>query len=249
MDYTMDESEMLDLYEELVETLQQLNKEAPKIKELYDNSQKELEQARSALQNVLSHAKEELTKAETAGTKKIADLSTERKKQIDEQIKTLDDVVLRAANLQKVLGVSSDTAQKINEQISGLSQKLSLIEESVDGQKARFSKLEKRIGVLETAFFAPNPLMEIDYSELAPGIDLYNKYNGRIGRPVVLEKPNYTKDYCFRVSGVDEEQGVLIGRYYQMGKLYGNKTTFNYSYPYCRMFNGDTLDEVISGEI
>jgi len=244
----MDGSEMLDLYEELVETLQQLNKEAPKIKELYDNSQKELEQARSALQSVLFQAKEELAKAETAGTKRITDLSSARKKHIDEQIKTLDDVVLRAANLQKVLGVSSDVAQEINEKISGLSQNLSQIKESLDGQKARFSKLEKRINILEEAFSALNPVMEIDYSELAPGIDLYNKYNGRIGRPVVLEKPNYTKDYCFRVSGVDEEQGVLIGRYYQLGKLYGNKTTFNYTTP-CRMFNGETLDEVIAGEI
>lgn len=244
----MNESEMLDLYEELVEKLQQLNKDAPKIKELYDNSQEELEQARNALQSVLSKAKEELAKAETAGTKRITEITAARKKQIDEQIKTLDDVVIRAANLQKVLGVSSDTAQKINEQISGLSQNLSLLRESVDGQQARFSKLEKRIGVLETAFFALNPLLEIDYSELAPAIDLYNKYNGRIGRPVVLEKTNYTKDYCFRVSGVDEEQGVLIGRYYQLGKLYGNKTTFNYSTP-CRMFNGETLDEVIADEI
>ncbi len=244
----MDESEMIDLYEELIEKLQQLNSDAPRIKELYENAQKELEQSRNALQSVLAKAKDELSKAEASGSKKITELSAARKKQIDEQLKALDDVVKRAASLQKALGITSDSVQRINEQFAELTRYLDQVKESVDEHKSRFARLEKRLGALESALNEIHPPMEIDYGELAPGIDLYNKYYGKIGRPVVLEKPNYTKDFCFRVSGIDEEQGVLTGRYYQLGKLYGNKTTFNYSTP-CRMFNGETLDEVIAGEI
>ncbi|MBR2783502.1 MAG: hypothetical protein IKD93_04850 [Firmicutes bacterium] len=236
----MEESAMIDIFEEFIEIIQQLNQDAPKIRELYDGVKKELEQSHSALVK----AKEELSKAEASGIESISELSSERKKQIDAKIKALDKSVQRAAELQKALGLSVDSVREINEQLLKLSNNISLLQLSVDQQEIRVTSLEKRIAALKTAPGSP----EIDYDETLPAIDLFNKYFGKIGQPIVLEKPSYTNDYCFRVRGIDEEQEKLIGRYFRLGKLYGEKDTFPFKEK-CRMYNGPTLADVIAEEI
>ena len=233
----MTESEMLDIYEEFIENIKELNQEAPKIRELYDGVKKEFEQSHSALVN----AKDELRKAEASGKESISKLSSERKKQIDDQIKALNKSVQKAAELQKTLGLSVDSVREINEQLTDISNQLTLLQLSVAQQGIQLSNLELRIAALETAPTSP----EIDYDEILPAIDLYNKYYGKIGRPVVLEKENYTNDYCFRVSDIDEKNGKLIGRYFRRGKLYGSKDTFPLNEK-CKMYNGPTLDDVIA---
>ena len=50
----MDETEMIDCYEELIETLQSLNKETPKVRELYDNVNEALTQALSDIQKTIN---------------------------------------------------------------------------------------------------------------------------------------------------------------------------------------------------
>lgn len=244
----MDENEVIDFYEELIETLQSLNSEAPKIRKLYDSATEELEQALSDVKKTVDNAKEELNKAETSGMSRIAKLSAERKKQIDNQIQALEDTVKSALKLQKALGVSAEYAQQIEDKFDKLTEHLNLLAESMEEQQNQFGKLEQRIMLLEGKLNLILPVTEIDYDELSTAIELYNKYNGKIDRPIVLEKTNYTNGYCFRVSGINEEEETLIGRYYRQGKLYGNNTTFAFS-TRCRMFNGDTLEDVIRGEI
>lgn len=244
----MDETEMIDFYEELIETLQSLNKDTPKIRELYDNAKEELAQSLSDIQKTADKAKEELGKAETSGMSRIAKLSAERKKQIDEQIKALDGSIKNATKLQKALDLSADYIQQTEEQFEDLTEQIEQLVNIIDEQEDQISKLEHRMMFLEGRLNQLQPSVEIDYEELSTAIDLFNKYNGRINRPVVLEKTNYTNDYCFRVSGIDEEEEMLIGRFYRQGELYGKKNTFPFS-TRCRMFNGDTLEDVIAGEI
>lgn len=244
----MDENEMIDFYEELVETLQSLNKEVPEIKRLYDNAKEELEQSLSAVQNAVSGAKDELRKAEASSLDRITKISSGRKKQVDDQLMALDDVMKKASKLQKALDISTDYVKRTEEKIEKLNQHLTQVDDYIDTQQDVISKLEKRIGLFEEKLKEILPVVEVDYEELSTAIDLYNKYNGRIDRPVVLEKANYTNDYCFRVSGIDEEESVLIGRFYRQGKLYGEKDTFPFS-TRCRMFKGDTLGDVIEGDI
>lgn len=244
----MDETEMIDFYEELIETLQSLNRETPKVRELYDNVNEVLTQALSDIPKTAEKAQEELNKAETAGINRVTKLSSERKKQIDEQIKALDKSINNASKLQKALDLSADYVQQVEEQFEELTEYIEQLESIIDEQQSQFGKLEQRIMLLEGRFNEIQPSIEIDYEELSTAINLFNKYNGRIGRPVVLEKPNYINDYCFRVSDIDEEEKVLIGRFYRQGELYGRKNTFPFS-TRCRMFNGDTLEDVITGEI
>ena len=244
----MDETEMIDFYEELIETLQSLNKETPKVRELYDNAKEELAQALSDIQKTVDEAKAELSKAEAAGTSTIAKLSTDRKKIIDEQIKALTGSIKNATKLQTALGLTTDYIQQAEEQFEELTEYMERLESIIDEQQNQFGKLEQRIMLIEGRLNEILPSVEIDYDELSTAIELYNKYHGRIDRPVVLEKTNYTNDYCFRVSGIDEEEETLTGRYYRKGKLYGQQTTFPFT-TRCRMFNGDTLEDVIAGEI
>ena len=243
----MNEVEMIDLYEELIETLQTLNTKAPEIEELYNSVREELEHSIAAIKTTAVDAKDDLVKAEVSGLDKITELSSGRKKQIDDQIKALDDVVKKASNLQEKLGGSTEFVQQINGGFAELSQLLKQIESGMEEQQQRYSNLEERLITLEERLYELMPI-EIDYDEIISAIDLYNKYNGRINRPIVLEKPNYTNEFCFRVSGADEEQKTLIGRYFRKGKLYGEKSTFPYSAK-CRMYNGDTLEYVIAAEI
>lgn len=243
----MDEDAMMDLYEELVEFLQTLNKEAPAIRELYENAEDELERSIKSIKNAAMDAKDELIKAEMSGLDKITDLSSNRKEQIDEQIKALNDVVKKASKVQEALGITTEFVQQTNKQFTEMSHLLDLIKKSVDEQQQRYSKMEERLSALEDKVDEISPI-EIDYDELIPALDLYNKYNDRINRPIVLEKKNYTNDYCFRVNGIDEKQEALLGRYFRKGKLYGVQSTFPFSTK-CKMFNGDTLDDVIAAEI
>ncbi len=236
----MEESAMIDIYEEFIEIIQQLNQDAPKIRELYDGVKKELEQSHSALVK----AKEELSKAEASGIESLSKLSSERKKQIDDQIKALNKSVQKAAELQKALGLSIDSVREINEQLLKLSNSISLLQLSVDQQDIRITSLEKHMAALETAPASP----EIDYDEILPAIDLFNTYYGKIGQPIVLEKPSYTNDFCFRVSGIDEKNKKLIGRYFRLGKLYGEKDVFPFKEK-CRLYNGPKLADVIAEEI
>ena len=209
----MDEAELIDLYEELVETLQSLNREAPEIKEMYENTKEDLERSLSVIQKTAAQEIDKIKKAGTAENDAIARLFSEQNKKMEE-----------------------------------LNQHLDQIKDSFDEQRNKFGDLEKKIITIEEKLDELCPTVEIDYEETAPAIELFDKYYGRIGRPVVLEKPNYTNDYCFRVSGIDEDNEVLTGRFYRQGRLYGNKSTFDFSTT-CRMFNGSTLDDVIEGDI
>ena len=246
----MTEVEMIDLYEELVENLQTLNKKAPEIMTLYNNAEKEI-------RSLMTNAKDELSKAEESGLKQIKELSSERKKQIDDRLIALNDGVSKAAKLQDKIELSSDFVKQASEQFDKITECLDRLQERLDEQQLWISSLEERIDDLEVVFeegIVPDDAVElahtveIDFDELAPAIELFEKYNGKIGRPIVLEKENYTSDYCFRVSGIDRQKKVLIGRYYQRGKLYGNNNQFSFSTT-CRMYNGNTLESVISGEI
>ena len=166
----------------------------------------------------------------------------------------LDAIEAECRSLQYTLRIEvcreklADYIQQAEEQFEELTEYMERLESIIDEQQNQFGKLEQRIMLIEGRLNEILPSVEIDYDELSTAIELYNKYHGRIDRPVVLEKTNYTNDYCFRVSGIDEEEETLTGRYYRKGKLYGQQTTFPFS-TRCRMFNGDTLEDVIAGEI
>ncbi len=245
---------MIDMHEDLVQNLHELNKDVPKIKEMYSSFQSDLKKTATSLHNAIVDAKTEIEKAEIAGTKKIAELSTTRKQHIDACIKELEKVVKKAEDLQNTLGISDDFIQDVEERLDDFRTEIDSLKKEVQQQNSLYNKLKKRVISLEEIMSdedsegedAEDQDVEIDYDEVLPAVDIFNKYIEEIGYPIVIEKTNYKNEYCFRITGFDNENQCFTGDFYQGGKIYRRNRTFPFDTK-CRMFHGDTLDEVIKG--
>ena len=250
----MDDATLIDIHEDLVQNLQELSKDAPKIKEMYSSFQTDLKKMTTSLQNAIVNAKTEINKAEISGTKKIAELSASRKKQIDTCLKELDEVVDRAETLQETLGISVDSIQEFEERINDFEAKIESLKKELKKQTSLYKKLEERVSSLEENMSdedsdeedTEDSSIEIDYDEVSSAAYIHDKYIDEIGYPIVIEKPNYKNEYCFRVTGHDDENQCLTGDFYQRGKIYRRNKTFPYD-TQCRMFHGSTLKDVIKG--
>ena len=245
----MDDATMIDMCEDLVQNLQELSKETPKIKEMYFSFKTELKQQSTSLQNAITNAKTEINKAEISGTKKIADLSTTRKKQIDACLKELEGVVEKAEDLQKTLGISVDSIQDFEERIDDFESDIESLKKELKRQTSLYKKLEERVNSLEGKMNDVDADVDIDYDEVLPAVEIFNKYIDDLGLPIVIEKTTYRNDYCFRITGTDNDNQCFTGDYYRAGKIYKPNSTFPYNAK-CRMFHGSTLsilNDVIKG--
>ena len=250
----MDDATMIDIHEDLIQNLQELSKDAPKIKEMYSSFQTDLKKMTTSLQNAITNAKTEINKAEISGTKKITELSTTRKQQIDACLKELEEVVKKAEDLQETLGISVDSIQDFEERINDFETDIESLKKEVKKQKSLYKKIEERVSSLEEMINEEDSTgeddedsdVEIDYDEVGRAEDIFNRYIDEIGYPIVLEKPNYKNEYCFRVTGYDIDNQWFTGDFYQRGKVYRRNKTFPFD-TQCRMFNGSTLKDVIKG--
>ncbi len=251
----MTESELIVSYEKLVEELQELNIIAPEIKSKYSSFQKELEKQRNSLQKTISDAKAEINKAEDSGKKNITELSTARKKEINERFKKLDEVVQKAEGLQKALGEAADIVEivvELDAKIKELEKQINSLKKTFKKQTTDYKDLEERVSSLEEAISQlqneeEQEEIEIDYDEVLPAIEIYDKYEGKIGRPIVLERERWTNDYCFKITDIDEENERLIGDCYKEGVRVKEDQSYSY-YTKFKMFDGETLDQVLDDE-
>lgn len=244
----MDDTKLIVLYEDLLETIQSLNKEVPEVIDFYHKAKIELDQSLSVFQNTVAEAKDELSKAEASGLEKIISFSASRRKTIDDHVRSLNDAIKKASKIEKAIGISANYALQIESRLEQLNHHMTQLVDAIGEQENRLKDFDQRISSLEDRFVGGSVPLIIDYDEFASAIELFKKYNGRINRPIILEKQNYTNDYCFRVSGINEEAKVLLGRFYRQGKKYGEMSTFAFETK-CRMFHGETLGDVIAGEI
>ena len=136
----MNETEMIDLYEELVETLHELNKEAPKIKEMYTSFQEELEKQRHSLQESVKKAKADISKAELEGTKNVSNL-----------LNDFGALVKQAEKLQNRLKISVDVSERMDKEIDGVKRVQILQKEAI---KLLHTELDERISKLESGIQA-----------------------------------------------------------------------------------------------
>ncbi len=251
----MTESELIVSYEKLIEELQELNIIAPEIKSKYSSFQKELENQRNSLHKTISDAKEEINNAENSGKKSITELSTARKKELNERFKKLDEVVQKAEGLQKALGEAADIIEmvvELDDKIKEFEKQINSLKKAQKKQMSNYKDLEERINSLEEAVIQlqnenEEEEVEIDYEEVLPAIDLFEKYEGKIGRPIVLERERWTNEYCFKITGVDEENDRFIGDCYKQGIRCKEDQSYSF-YTRFKMFDGETLDQVLADE-
>ena len=139
----MNETEMIDLYEELIETLHELNKEAPKIKGMYTSFQEELEKQRHSLQESVKKAKADISKAELEGTKNVSNL-----------LNDFGALVKQAEKLQNRLKISVDVSEKIGGKISSL-EKVQIAQLKLNEVLSNnYTELDERISKLESGIQA-----------------------------------------------------------------------------------------------
>lgn len=135
----MSEIEMIDFYEELIETLHELNKEAPKIKGMYTSFQEELDKQRHSLQESVKKAKTDINKAELEGTKNISNL-----------LNDLGVLVKQAEELQNKLAISLDACSGLDRKINAFERALKSQKELVKTMNDNYIELNERISKLES---------------------------------------------------------------------------------------------------
>lgn len=165
----MNETEMIDLYEELVETLHELNKEAPKIKEMYTSFQKELEKQHLRLQESAKKAKADIKEAELKGTKNVSNL-----------LNDLGALVKQAEELQNRLKISVDASERIGREINILEQAFTSQKQLIKIMHDKYTELDERISKLESgiqAFGSENMVSPVktDILSQPKGIGISNK--------------------------------------------------------------------------
>ena len=165
----MNETEMIDLYEELVETLHELNKEAPKIKEMYTSFQKELEKQHLRLQESAKKAKADIKEAELKGTKNVSNL-----------LNDLGALVKQAEELQNRLKISVDASERIGREINILEQAFTSQKQLIKIMQDKYTELDERISKLESgiqAFGSENMVSPVktDILSQPKGIGISNK--------------------------------------------------------------------------
>ncbi len=231
---------MIDMCEDLVQNLQELSKDAPTIIKLYSSFQVELKEQRASLQTAINNAKLEINNAELSGTKKITDLSNNRKKRIDSCLKELEETVEKAEALKETLDISIDSIQDFKERIDDFEYEIKSLKKEFKKQTSLCKKLEERVSSVEENMNNKESDVEIDYDEVLPAVEIYNKYI-ESGIPIIIEKPTYKNDYCFKVNGTDDGARRFTGNYYRAGKIYKRNSTFPYDVD-CRMYHGDTTN-------
>ena len=88
----------------------------------------------------------------------------------------------------------------------------------------------------------PVTTIEIDYDEVAPAGELYEKYFGKINGLLILEDEEWTNEYCFVVDGLSEDGKKLDGVCYCNGKF---KRYFSYYLGRkFKVFNGETASDI-----
>lgn len=165
----MNETEMIDLYEELIETLHELNKEAPKIKGMYTSFQEELEKQRHSLQESVKKAKADISKAELKGTKNVSNL-----------LNDLGALVKQAEELQNRLKISVDASERIGREINILEQAFTSQKQLIKIMQDKYTELDERISKLESgiqAFGSENMVSPVktDILSQPKGIGISNK--------------------------------------------------------------------------
>ena len=165
----MNETEMIDLYEELVETLHELNKEAPKIKEMYTSFQKELEKQHLRLQESAKKAKADIKEAELKGTKNVSNV-----------LNDLGALVKQAEELQNRLKISVDASERIGREINILEQAFTSQKQLIKIMHDKYTELDERISKLESgiqAFGSENMVSPVktDILSQPKGIGISNK--------------------------------------------------------------------------
>ena len=165
----MNETEMIDFYEELIETLHELNKEAPKIKGMYTSFQEELEKQRHSLQESVKKAKADISKAELKETKNVSNL-----------LNDLGALVKQAEELQNRLKISVDASERIGREINILEQAFTSQKQLIKIMQDKYTELDERISKLESgiqAFGSENMVSPVktDILSQPKGIGISNK--------------------------------------------------------------------------
>ena len=238
----MEDKELIDYYEDLLSQLQEieaklpgLRKEVDRIQKLFgeiqsskDSFDKEIQEKRSEFDGTAKIHKDNLSKLATSNIKKITDHAQAKIGDAEQAKAALRETIEQAKEIEKKLSVTDTAILKIN---------------------AGILSLDERIKRIEKKLAEGDETVTPDYDEVTTPLELYNKYFGKIGRPLVIERVGWNNEFCFKVSGIKEDETALTGRYFKLGKRYKyNNDELPTTYKNCRLYNGPTLEEIISLE-
>ena len=217
----MEDSLFMDYCEDLIESLKELEEGGTAIKEMYSSFRNEIKENSEELESL----SESINKAISDGLNDIPKVSTEERRKANAILKKLNETIARGKEMEESIREGEDFLSHMSSQLTYL--------------EKRFDYLESRIGLYI-------PLVDIDYEETLPAKELYNKYFGKIGRPLIIDKPSYYNEYCFRVDGISDDGNFLTGVFFQNGERHkAGLIDCNLKEEF-KVFRGETLNKILA---
>lgn len=138
--------------------------------------------------------------------------------------KVVDDIKMVVTTSKKDLSVAATEIRNLLTDLALASVDAKSIIEQANKFELSFPKFEERLSILEIQMkkmlVGANDYIPFDYEEVLSGAQIYEKYNGKTNKPIIVKMPSWNGDYCMVITHFDKESNVLTGRMYKDGDLY-----------------------------
>lgn len=222
------ETEILNMYEALLLAVDQLNKDAPEIKTIYSDLEKKIKSAEEKTRKDM----EAMSKSFKDNEKAIKELGEGVKKDISSQL--------------DLLSQGADIAEKLIGTVEKSQKAVDILLEKIIDLEAKLSKLDERTAGLKGYLSSSNVFAPImDYDEEATMGELYNKYSAFLSHPLIVQKTNFSGDFCFAIED-EMPDGFFSGKRFRNGKQYDSGEYIYSASDLCRLYNGPSEEKIIS---
>ena len=228
----IDSDELLGIYDDFVEQLTWLNEECPKIKKMYEDSQKSM----AALSSDVAKQIKKIESQQQTIAILLAKIT-----EAEGALTGLTEQIVKAENQKKNLESSLKSIETLTRKASAHLQKKK--EESVFAVESTTEECLTKIHAIAkkaVASLAYEP--EIDYSEINSIAFLYEKYGQHMKHPMLVKRSGWAEDSCFAVKEIKD--GRAYGDQFKDGRQEFEGLNYPADDPDYSMFNGPSLDDI-----
>lgn len=138
--------------------------------------------------------------------------------------KVVDDINSTTTAAEKDLSKATTEIKKLLKDLSKASQEVTTVIKTATEFELSFPDFEERLSTLEqqvkNGLVGNSNYIPFDYDEVLSGAEIWEKYNGKTRKPIIVQMPSWSGDYCMVITDFDEETNKITGRMYKDGEPY-----------------------------
>ena len=134
------------------------------------------------------------------------------------------EISASVTSAEKDLGKATTEIKTLLQDLSKASQNVTTVIKKASEFDLSFPDFEKRLFNLEqqvkNGLVGTSHYISFDYDEVLTGVEIWEKYNGKTRKPIIVQMPAWKGDYCMVLTDYDEEANRITGRMYKDGEPY-----------------------------